>query len=53
MALNRMGGEFITPCSDGFIVDVIVCRKFISISEATSGDYDHLLFVSMEYVDVE
>jgi hypothetical protein len=23
------------------------------ISEATSGDYDHLLFVSMEYVDVE
>jgi len=23
------------------------------LSEATSGDYDHLLFVSMEYVDVE
>ena len=22
-------------------------------SEATSGDYNHLLFVSMEYVDVE
>jgi len=23
------------------------------LSEATSGDYDHLLVVSMEYVDVE
>lgn len=23
------------------------------LSEATSGDYDHLLAVSMEYVDVE
>ena len=23
------------------------------LSEATSGDYDHLLFVSMKYVDVE
>jgi len=23
------------------------------LSEATSSDYDHLLFVSMEYVDVE
>jgi len=23
------------------------------LSEATSGNYDHLLFVSMEYVDVE
>ena len=23
------------------------------ISKATSGNYDHLLFVSMEYVDVE
>ena len=23
------------------------------LSEATSGDYDHLLFVSMEYVNVE
>ena len=23
------------------------------LSEATSGDYDHLLLVSMEYVDVE
>jgi hypothetical protein len=23
------------------------------LSEATSGDYDHLLFVSTEYVDVE
>ena len=23
------------------------------LSEATSGDYDHLLFVSMEYVIVE
>ncbi len=23
------------------------------LSEATSGDYDHMLVVSMEYVDVE
>ena len=23
------------------------------LSDATSSDYDHLLFVSMEYVDVE
>lgn len=23
------------------------------LSEATSGDYDHLLAVSMEYVDIE
>ena len=30
-------------------------REYIDqyLSEATSGDYDHLLFVSMEYVDVE
>jgi len=30
-------------------------REYIDqyLSEATSGDYDHLLAVSMEYVDVE
>jgi hypothetical protein len=30
-------------------------REYIEkyLKEATSGDYNHLLFVSMEYVDVE
>jgi len=30
-------------------------REYIEkyLKEATSGDYDHLLVVSMEYVDVE
>ena len=43
----------------GHVKQVLRCKgadkEYIDqyLSEATSGDYDHLLSVSMEYVDVE
>jgi len=54
--LNGNGNAFSIM---GRVKKVLMCkgadREYIEkyLKEATSGDYDHLLFVSMEYVDVE